>query len=119
MSASVDAAIAETEGLPRRNGELVFEEPWEARAFGLAVVVCRERGLNWDQFRSRLVEEIDAWEPDPGDTWSYYDRWLDALERLVVEFDLVDADELTERAARLAHEDAHDHEHDGHDHHHH
>ncbi len=118
MSASVDAAIAETEGLPRRNGELVFEEPWEARAFGLAVVVCRERDLDWEQFRSRLVDEIDAWERNPRNTWSYYDRWLAALERLVVELDLVGADELTEHAERLAHEDAHDHDHDGHDHHH-
>ena len=36
----------------------------------------------------------------------------------MVELDLVGADELTERAERLAHEDAHDHDHDGHDHHH-
>ena len=48
------------EALPRRNGELVFEEPWEGRAFGLAVAM-NERGVyDWADFRDRLVAETAA-----------------------------------------------------------
>ena len=119
MSAVIDAAVAATDGLPRRNGELVFEQPWQARAFGLAVVVCREQGLDWETFRSRLVEEIGSWEHDPDEDWSYYDRWLDALERLVVELDLVRVAELSRRVEHLAHKDAHAHDDHGHHPHHH
>ena len=44
--------------IPRRNGEPVFNEPWESRVFGAAVALC-ERGLfEWDEFRDRLIAEI-------------------------------------------------------------
>jgi nitrile hydratase accessory protein len=110
-----DSAVAGTEGLPRRNGELVFDEPWEARAFGLAVVVCRQQGLDWEAFRSRLIAEIEAWEREPDGDWSYYERWLVALEGLLGDLDLVGRAELAVRADRVAHEVAHEHDH-GHEH---
>jgi nitrile hydratase accessory protein len=97
------------EGLPRQNGELVFEAPWEARAFGVAVALCREQGLDWQIFRSRLVDEIGAWEREPRGEWSYYERWAASLERLVLELGLVEERELETRAAQLAHADSHDH----------
>lgn len=109
-SALVDATVAGTEGLPRRNGELVFDEPWEARAFGLAVAVCRRQGLDWEAFRSRLIAEIDASERRPDGDWSYYKRWLAALEGLLSDLDLVGRAELSARADRVAHEVAHEHD---------
>ena len=113
--ARVDPAVVEMEGLPRQNGELVFEAPWEARAFGVAVALCREQGIDWEQFRSRLIAEIGAWEHEhgsgPSDEWSYYERWAATLERLVVELGLVDESELARRADELAHADSHDHDH--------
>jgi hypothetical protein len=60
---------------PRRNGELVFAEPWHARAFGLCVAVLEREGLAWDAFRPHLVAAIAA-EPD-GD---YYDAFATALD---------------------------------------
>ncbi len=120
---SVAEAIAATEGIPRSNGELVFTEPWEARAFGLAVALCERRGLDWEEFRGRLIAEIGAWEAEHGaDTtgWSYYELWLAALERLVTEHGLAQPAEIATRADEIAHHDAHDHDdHDHHDHHHH
>jgi nitrile hydratase accessory protein len=115
------ALAAEADGPaapPRSNGELVFEEPWESRAFGVAVALSERHALEWEQFRGRLIEEIGVWESDhAGERWSYYERWLDALERLVLDEGLVSADELEARAALLARLDAHDHEHDhGHEH---
>jgi len=68
---------------PRDNGELVFKEPWEGRAFALAVAVVDERGLPWDAFRLRLIDAI-AEQPDR----PYYESWAAALESLVVGLDL-------------------------------
>jgi nitrile hydratase accessory protein len=102
--------------LPRSNGELVFEEPWHARAFGLAVGLVRHRGLDWDDFRARLVEEISAWEhanPDAsGDAYEYYARWLAALERLLLETGLVSEAELRHEIEHIEAEDHHHHPHD-------
>jgi nitrile hydratase accessory protein len=120
MSSGVDPAVAEMEGLPRRNGELVFTAPWQARAFGVAVALCERQGIGWEAFRSRLIDEIGAWEREHGsDTsdWDYYERWLASLERLVLELDLVDGAEVEARMARIADADAHDHDH-VHDHDH-
>jgi nitrile hydratase accessory protein len=114
---SVAAAVAVTEGIPRANGELVFTEPWEARAFGIAIALCERRGLDWEEFRGRLIAEIGAWEAAHGaadDGWSYYERWLAALERLVIEHGLVAPAEIAARSEEFAHHDAHDHDHDHH-----
>jgi nitrile hydratase accessory protein len=62
---------------PRRNGELVFAAPWEGRAFALAVALHQRVGFPWDDFRSRLIAEI---EHDP--QRPYYESWLAALETL-------------------------------------
>ncbi len=43
-----DREVADLDGLPRKNGELVFEAPWQGRAFGMAAVLRNERGLEWD-----------------------------------------------------------------------
>jgi nitrile hydratase accessory protein len=66
--------------LPRRNGELVFEAPWQGRAFGMALGVVRRLGIPWREFQQRLIAEIGAHPDAP-----YYECWLAALERLVVE----------------------------------
>jgi hypothetical protein len=39
-------AMTGAEALPRSNGELVFEEPWQARAFGVAVGLIQEQKLD-------------------------------------------------------------------------
>jgi nitrile hydratase accessory protein len=69
--------------IPRRNGEPVFNEPWESRAFGLAVALC-ERGLyTWDEFRNQLIAEITAADAR-GSHSSYYERFLATLENLLM-----------------------------------
>src|SRR5512141_2231616 len=85
---SVEDAVAYMSGaaaLPRRNGELVFDAPWESRAFGLAVGLSQAGLYTWDEFRERLIAEIAAWEASghPTGEWSYYERWLAALEAIL------------------------------------
>lgn len=97
---------------PRRNGELVFEAPWEGRVFGVAAAL-RERGLfGWEDFRARLIAEIADWERrrEPGEPYRYYARWQAALERLLAEQGLCSSAELDSRAHALAQRPAgHDH----------
>jgi hypothetical protein len=82
--------------LPRENGELVFDAPWQGRVLGMAIGVVQERGLDWDQFRTRLIAAIDA---DP--TRSYYESWTAALTDLVVGLGVADASEVDARAAHV------------------
>jgi nitrile hydratase accessory protein len=105
---------------PRQNGELVFAEPWEGRAFGLAMALTDAGVISYDVFREALISRIAAWEsaPRPGEDYSYYRCWLQALEQVLAEADLVSSDDVVTRAADLAARPAgHDHGHDhGHEH---
>jgi nitrile hydratase accessory protein len=75
--------------LPRRNGELVFEAPWQGRVFGMALAVVERLGVPWAEFQRGLIAEIAAHPDAP-----YYDSWLAALERLVLEHGIATAHEL-------------------------
>ena len=87
--------------LPRQNGELVFEAPWQARAFGLAVALHERQAYQWDEFRERLAAALGPLEraADPTD---YYQRWLTSLEALLLEKRLLAPDEIATRQADLA-----------------
>lgn len=91
--------------LPRDNGELVFAEPWESRAFGMAVSLHDSGVFRWEQFQAALIARIAAWEADhpAGECWSYYRCWLDALEDVLAADGTVFADEITTRARQLPH----------------
>jgi nitrile hydratase accessory protein len=80
--------------LPRDNGELVFSEPWEARAFALAVALVEQLDLPWDAFRQRLIDEVTQAPERP-----YYESWAAALESLVVTLGLTSADALDEETS--------------------
>jgi nitrile hydratase accessory protein len=71
--------------LPRTNGELVFEEPWQARALGMGVVALRELGVGVVEWRDALAEAIErhGHDPDEDPATAYYAAWVDALERVV------------------------------------
>jgi nitrile hydratase accessory protein len=100
--------ITGPDGPPRANGELVFEAPWESRAFGAAVALHEAGALDYERFRAALIEEIAASDG------AYYERWAAALERVLVAGGVVSEDELDARAAALEHEWSHDHDHDHH-----
>jgi nitrile hydratase accessory protein len=98
---TIDPATARgaTESVPgiRRDAEgPVFREPWEAQAFAMALAL-HERGLfTWPEWAATLGEEIAraqaAGDPDTGET--YYRHWLNALERIVAEKHVADAQTL-------------------------
>lgn len=100
--------------LPRRNGELVFEAPWESQAFGMAIVLSEEGYYDWEEFRQRLISQIGDWERSDEDeraVWDYYRHWLASLEALLKDRGLLSEGEIDERTAELASraEDEHHH----------
>ena len=89
MNLDVDGPAAP----PRRNGELVFDAPWQPRMFGLtAAVVDRCFAGDREPFRRRLIAAI-ADDPDR----PYWDSWTAALEDLVVAAGLLTHDAVDQR----------------------
>ena len=100
---------------PRRNGELVFEAPWESRLFGVTLALCQAGRFEWEEFRRLLIEEIAAWEAAalPPETWSYYRCWQSAFERVLASKGLCAPPEVDERVRALAaRAPDHDHRHE-------
>jgi len=92
-----DAAV------PRKNGELVFDEPWQSRAFGLAVGLAERGVFEWEEFRTRLIAAVRDGGGDPGASPAtlYYRQWLAALETLFADKGLVQARDVADRAAQF------------------
>jgi len=119
---SLDGAAAP----PMQNGELVFDAPWQGRAFGMARGMA-ERGIYaWDDFRDRLIAEIGAFDRDAeaivrrggaAPEFRYYEHFLRALETLLVERAILVRGELGARVHAFeerphGHDHAHAHDHD-------
>jgi hypothetical protein len=108
MDTPLDRRIAHMDehiAVPRKNGELAFAAPWEARAFGMAVAL----GL------AAATTAADHY----GRPSSYYERWLAALEKLAIAKGLVTPEEIAAKAAEYTSgaSEAHGH-HDAHGPHH-
>ena len=82
--------------LPRDNGELVFDAPWQGRVLAMAVGLVQQLDLSWDEFRARLINAV-ADDPER----PYYESWTAALEALVIDLDVAQARELSERALHV------------------
>ena len=94
-----DSLVANMDGpaaVPRKNGELVFEEPWEGRVFGMAVALHNHRLYGWEEFQRQLIAQIAQAEAR-GEDSRYYERWLASFERLLKDKGLVTPEELEDR----------------------
>ncbi|MBD3004946.1 nitrile hydratase accessory protein [Streptomyces sp. 5-10] len=102
---------------PRRNGELVFAEPWEGRAFAMAVSLYEAGAFPWPRFQAALIARIEAWETAlaQDEPYHYYRLWLAALEDVLVGLCVVSTDEVSARTYALAQRPlGHDHRHEHH-----
>jgi nitrile hydratase accessory protein len=98
---AVTSMLGSTDTPPRLDGKLCFSQTWERQAFGVALALSKNGHFDWEDFRQKLISAIGEWEGshEPEDpSWSYYERWLTALERLLVQEQIVTAEDL---AARL------------------
>lgn len=87
---------------PCDNEGPVFKEPWEAQAFGMVVALHQTGAFSWDEWAAHLNAEITLaqaqGDPDLGDT--YYQHWLQALEKLVREKNLSSELEISTRVEK-------------------
>jgi nitrile hydratase accessory protein len=90
------ADMAGAAALPRKNGELVFDEAWQGRIFGLTVAMSHDARFEWREFQAQLIAEIARAERE-GNASSYYERWLQAFERLLADKGLLDHGTLAAR----------------------
>jgi len=99
-AAVVECLVADMTGpaaVPRKNGELVFAEPWQGRAFGMAVALSEQGAFAWEEFRQELIVQVAAAERRGG-RFEYYEIWLATFERLLAAKGLVSGAEVEECA---------------------
>ena len=74
----------------------VFQAPWEAYAFALAVQLSEQGIFDWSEWSEALTAEIhDAGEDDQGN--QYYHYWMAALEKLLTRHSIITEESLQKR----------------------
>src|SRR5260370_41070546 len=74
-----------------------FAEPWEARAFAIIVTLAQSGYFKWSEWVecfSREVAAATAVEAAGGSPKTYYEQWLDAAERLMVDKGVTSKEQL-------------------------
>lgn len=107
---ALDRRISNMDGesaLPRSNGELICDSPWESRAFGIAVALHGDRRFDWEEFRAELIDAITRADAGASET-SDYQRWLTSLESVLVARGLLSKAEVEGRVAEYASDDRSD-----------
>lgn len=76
-----------------------FAEPWQARAFAIAVATSRQGCFSWSEWTHSLGRELQrASDADPeAAAANYFDCWLSALQSLLLSKGAVGQAELHER----------------------
>lgn len=96
----VEQLCGDRSALPKNQERLVFDEPWQGRAFGLALALAEQGSYQWEEFRTSLISHIGAWDrthaaDDPD--WHYYQHWLASLEKLAMDKALITEETLNAR----------------------
>ena len=95
--------------LPRDDSGPVFAEPWQAQAFAVVVGLTEAGKISTKEWADRLgtvLKEAEARGEYDTDR-RYYDHWLTALERLVVEKNMTDWAELQHEGETIRDDDHH------------
>ena len=93
---------------PDANGEIIFDFPWQSRAFGVARALCENGLYEWDDFREELIAEIAKWNPD--EEFRYFDYFQKALATLLNRKGFCEEAELQKKEQQFSAR-PHDHDH--------
>lgn len=103
------------------NGEVLFDEPWQGRVFGMAVALYEGGLFEWREFQDQLISvigEADANDQD-GPEYMYYQHFQQALGELLAKKGLLSKTDVNLRVSEFAQRPhGHDHDHQpahGHD----
>jgi nitrile hydratase accessory protein len=102
-------SLADLPLLPRDESGPLFDEPWQAQAFAVVVDLTEAGKISvkeWAEHLGAVLKEAEArGEYDTGH--HYYEHWLTALERLVVEKSMTRWDELAHEGETIREDDHH------------
>ena len=72
---------------PQADGEPVFDAPWQAKTFAMAVKLHEAGLFSWKEWADRLAGNIAAREQSApiASSDDYYMTWQETLEQLVSE----------------------------------
>lgn len=102
-------ALNELPLLPRDENGPVFGAPWEAQVFAIVVQLAEQGQLTWSEWSDRLGAQFkqaaETGEAADGDR--YYQHWLQALERFMVESQVTVLEELEQTRVAIAADDHH------------
>ena len=86
--------------IPNQSGETpetpVFQAPWEAYAFALAVQLSEQGIFDWSEWSQALAAEIRDAGGNAQDSHYYY-YWMTALEKLLTHHGIISEEVLQER----------------------
>jgi nitrile hydratase accessory protein len=70
---------------PQSDGEPVFDAPWQARAFAMAVYLNETGVFHWSEWADRFSRRIAEFEirDEISSSDAYYKLWLETLEAFV------------------------------------
>ncbi len=95
--------IKDKENLPEQADKLKFDAPWQARAFSVVLTMYERDMFQWNEFQARLIEEVQRDESEIEDLESvYYEQWITAFEKLLLDKEICDPDELQHRVNEFA-----------------
>jgi nitrile hydratase accessory protein len=94
-----EADLQALPALPRDEDGPVFNAPWEAQAFAMALSLHTHGVFTWREWADTLAAElaVAAARGEPDDGTHYYEHWLAALEKLVAKKNVVTSEELERR----------------------
>ncbi len=98
MTAAVDPLLAVC--LPLDEADVHFAEPWEAKAFAIVVQMSAAGHFSWAEWVdcfSREVKAAAALEAAGQAAPTYYEQWLAAAEKLLVDKGLTSHEQLVAR----------------------
>ena len=77
----------------------VFKEPWQAQAFAMAVTLSEAGLFSWQEWSSELGASIHSRQKngDPDDGETYYQHWLETLEKMLSRKNLIEHADLLMR----------------------
>jgi nitrile hydratase accessory protein len=95
-----------------KNGEPVFNEPWEAKAFAIVNHLAANAHCSWSEWTDYLTAEITATEQDAPGSKAYYEQWMAACEKLLVEKGIIEVQAINQRMNDLIAEQESEHQHE-------
>jgi nitrile hydratase accessory protein len=91
--------------LPRDNGALIFHSPWESRVFAMAVLLCEKGEYAWKTFNeqfAKCIGDAEMHHPEKEAVSAYYHHWMQALEKVLLEKEILVKEQLQARANEFA-----------------